>query len=153
MHYYKLKLNCIKHFWVVVRPLYPIWHVKDLTNVTNQFLISFSVFSSFLDHWNRPRLRESCVQALARQVEDQSHEESKLWSTSKPLAKLEKGLAKLSVVRWRKTKHFARQKHQFRKVCQNLVGCAKIWQGVPNFRKVCENHFVRTDLRDFSPEL
>ncbi|RVX00922.1 hypothetical protein CK203_026422 [Vitis vinifera] len=38
----------------------------------------------------RPRLRESFVQAMARQVEDQSHEESELWSTSKPLAKLGK---------------------------------------------------------------
>ena len=72
------------------------------------------------------------MQALARQVEDQSHEESELWSTSKPLAKLEKGLAKLSVVRWRETKHFARQNHQIRKVCQNL-------QGVPNFGKMCQN--------------
>ncbi|KAL6349628.1 hypothetical protein AAG906_035789 [Vitis piasezkii] len=34
---------------------------------------------------------------MARQVEDQSHEESELWSTSKPLAKLGKGLPKLSV--------------------------------------------------------
>ena len=47
VHFYKLKLNCTKHFWVVVRPLYPIWHVKDLANVTNQFLVSFSVFDSF----------------------------------------------------------------------------------------------------------
>ena len=59
VHYYKLKVNCIKHFGVVVRPLYPIWHVKNLASVTNQFLVSFSVFGSFLDHWNRPRLRES----------------------------------------------------------------------------------------------
>ena len=68
---------------------------------------------------------------MARQVEDQSHEESESWSTSKPLAKLEKGLAKLSVVRWRGTKHFARQNHQIRKVCQNS-------QGVPKFGKVCQ---------------
>ena len=47
VHYYKLKVNCIKHFGVVVRPLYPIWHVKNLANVTNQFLVSFSVFGSF----------------------------------------------------------------------------------------------------------
>ena len=106
------------------------------------------------------------MQAMARQVEDQSHEESEPWSTSKPLAKLGKGLAKLSVVRWRETEHFARQNHQIRKVCQNSQGvpkigrvcqilarCAKLSQGVPNFRKVCENHFVHTDLRDFSPEL
>ena len=90
---------------------------------------------------------------MARQVEDQSHEESELWSTSKPLGKLGKGLPKLSVAKWRKTKHFARQKHQFDKVYQNLAGCAKIWQCVPNFRRACENHFVHTDLRDFSPEL
>ena len=51
------------------------------------------------------------MQAMARQVEDQSHEESEPWSTSKPLAKLGKGLAKLSVVRWRETEHFARQNH------------------------------------------
>ena len=75
---------------------------------------------------------ESFVQAMARQVEDQSHEEFELWSTSKTLAKLGKGLPKLSVARWRKTEHFARQNHQF--------------------GRVCENHFVRTDLRDFSPE-
>ena len=50
VHYYKLKVNCIKHFRVVVRPLYPIWHVKDLESVTNQFLVSFNVFGSFLDH-------------------------------------------------------------------------------------------------------
>ena len=55
-----------------------------------------------------PRLRESFVQAMARQVEDQSHEESEPWSTSEPLAKLGKGLAKLSIVRWRETEHFAR---------------------------------------------
>ena len=48
VHFYKLKLNCTKHFWVVVRPFYPNWHVKDLTNVTNPFLVSFSVFGSFL---------------------------------------------------------------------------------------------------------
>ena len=48
VHFYKLKLNCTNYFWVVVRPLYPIWHVKNLANVTNQFLISFSVFGSFL---------------------------------------------------------------------------------------------------------
>ena len=47
MYFYKLKLNCTKHFWVAVRPFYPNWHVKDLTNVTNQFLLSFSVFGSF----------------------------------------------------------------------------------------------------------
>ena len=69
-----------------------------------------------------PRLRESFVQAMARQVEDQSHEESEPSSTSK-----------LSVVRWRKAEPFARQNHQFGRVCQN--------------------HFVRTDLRDFSLEL
>ena len=60
---------------------------------------------------------------MARQVEDQSHEESEPWSTSKPLAKLGKGLVKLSVVRWRETEHFARQNYQIRKVCQNLAGC------------------------------
>ena len=79
------------------------------------------------------------MQAMARQVEDQSYEESEPWSTSKPLAKLGKGLAKLSVVRWRETEHFARQNHQIHKVCQNLAGCAKFWQGVPNFGKVCQN--------------
>ena len=63
---------------------------------------------------------------MARQVEDQSHEESEPWSTSKPLAKLGKGLLKLSVVRWRKTEHFTRQNHQFRKACQNLERCAKV---------------------------
>ena len=68
---------------------------------------------------------------MARQVEDQSHEESEPWSTSKPLAKLGKGLAKLLVVRWRETEHFARQNHQIRKVCQNS-------QCVPNFGKVCQ---------------
>ena len=47
VHFYKLKLNCIKHFLVVVRPFYPNWHVKDLANVTNQFLVSFSGFCSF----------------------------------------------------------------------------------------------------------
>ena len=66
------------------------------------------------------------MQAMARQVEDQSHEESEPWSTSKPLAKLGKGLLKLSVVRWRKTEHFIRQNHQFRKACQNLARCAKV---------------------------
>ena len=86
------------------------------------------------------------MQAMARQVEDQSHEESELWSTSKPIAKLGKRLAKLSVVRWRETEHFARQNHQIRKVCQNS-------QGVPNFHSVCKNHFVRIDLREKSPEL
>nr|CAN60448.1 hypothetical protein VITISV_022548 [Vitis vinifera] len=53
----------------------------------------------------KPRLRESFVQAMARQVEDQSHEESELWSTSKPLAKLGKGLAKLSVIVYGKACH------------------------------------------------
>ena len=47
VHFYKLKLNCTKHFWIVVRPLYLIWHDKNLENVTNQFLVSFSVFGSF----------------------------------------------------------------------------------------------------------
>ena len=47
MHFYKLKLNCIKHFGVIVRPFYPNWHVNDLANVTNQFLVSFSIFGSF----------------------------------------------------------------------------------------------------------
>ena len=70
---------------------------------------------------------ESFVQAIARQVEDQSHEEFELWSTSKTLAKLGKGLPKLSVVRWRKTEHFARQNHQFGRVCENLARGAKIW--------------------------
>ena len=70
------------------------------------------------------------MQAMARQVEDQSHEESEPWCTSKPFAKLGKGLAKLSVVKWRKTEHFAGQNHQFGKVCQNFVRGAKIWQGV-----------------------
>ena len=92
---------------------------------------------------------------MTRQVEDQSHEESESSSTSK-----------LSTVRWRKTEHFARQNHQIRKVCQNsqgvtnfgkvsqnFVGCAKLWQGVPNFRRVYENHYVRTDLQEKSPEL
>ena len=65
------------------------------------------------------------MQALARQVEDQSHEESEPWSTSEPLAKLGKGLAKLLVVRWTETEHFARQNHQFCK-----AGCAKLLQGV-----------------------
>ena len=73
------------------------------------------------------------MQAMARQVEYQSHEESELWSTSKILAKLGKGLPKLSVVRWRKIEHFVRQNHQFGRVCQN--------------------HFMCADLRDFSPEL
>ena len=68
---------------------------------------------------------------MARQVEDQSHEESEPWSTSKPLAKLGKGLAKLLVVRWREIEHFARQNHQICKVCQNS-------QGVPNFGRVCQ---------------
>ncbi|RVW63365.1 hypothetical protein CK203_060572 [Vitis vinifera] len=45
-----------------------------------------------------------------------AHEESELWSTSKPLGKLGKGLSKLLVAKWRKTKHFARQKHQFCKI-------------------------------------
>ena len=63
---------------------------------------------------------------MTRQVEDQSHEESEPWNTSKPLAKLGKGLAKLSVVRWKKTEHFIRQNHQFRKACQNLARCAKV---------------------------
>ena len=52
-----------------------------------------------------------------------------------------------------KTEHFARQNHQFGRVCQNLAGCAKIWQGVPKFHRVCENHFMRINLLDFSPEL
>ena len=95
-----------------------------------------------------------------------AHEEPELWSTSKPFAKLGKGMPKLSVVRWRETEHFARQNHQIRKVCQNsqgvtnfgkvsqnFVGCAKLWQGVPNFRRVYENHYVRTDLQEKSPEL
>ena len=84
------------------------------------------------------------MQAMATQVEDQSHEESEPWSTSKPLAKLGKGLAKLLVVRWREIEHFARQKSsnsqgvpKFGRVCQILARCAKLSQGVPNFRKVC----------------
>ena len=47
MNFYKLKLNCTKHFWVVVRLFHPNWHVKDLANVTNQFLVSFSVLVAF----------------------------------------------------------------------------------------------------------
>ena len=90
---------------------------------------------------------------MAWQVEDQSHEESKPLSTSKPLAKLGKGLAKLSVVRWRETEHFARKKSSNSQGVPKFARCAKIWQGVPNFRRVCENHFVRIDLLDFSPEL
>ena len=68
---------------------------------------------------------------MTRQVEDQSHEESELWSTSKSLAKLGKGLPKLSLVRWRKIEPFARQNPQFGRVCENFAGCAKISQGVP----------------------
>ena len=86
-----------------------------------------------------PRLRESFVQAMARQVEDQSHEESEPWSTSEPLAKLGKGLAKLSVVRWKKTEHFARQNHQFGRVYQSFAGCAKITLCTPTFGKNLQN--------------
>ena len=86
------------------------------------------------------------MQAMVRQVEDQSHEESEFWSTSKPLAKLGKGLPKLSVVRWRKTS-ISQGK------ILNLAGCAKISQDVPKFRRVYQNHYVHIDLRDFSQEL
>ena len=84
-------------------------------------------------------MRESFVQAMARQVEDQSHEESEPWSTSKPLAKLGKvGKAISSKMEGNRA---------FRKAKSSNS------QGVPNFCKVCENHFMRIDLRDFSLEL
>ena len=82
------------------------------------------------------------MQAMARQVEDQSHEESEPWSTSKPLAKLGKvGKAISSKMEGNRA---------FRKA-KSLV-----LQGMPNFGRVCQsfarcakNHFVRTDLQRF----
>ncbi|KAL6343083.1 hypothetical protein AAG906_017895 [Vitis piasezkii] len=55
---------------------------------------------------------------------------------------------KLSIARWRKTKHFARQNHQFGRICQNLARCAKFWQGVPKFRKVCQSFAGQTPSED-----
>ena len=75
---------------------------------------------------------------MARQVEGQSHEESEPWTTSKPLSKLGKGLAKLLVVRWREIEHFARQKSSNSQGVPKFARFAKIWQGVPNFGKVCQ---------------
>ena len=75
---------------------------------------------------------------MARQVEDQSHEESEPWSTSKPLAKLGKGLAKAISSKMEENRAFRKAK-------------SSIWQGVPKFRRVCENHFMHTNFLDFSP--
>ena len=63
---------------------------------------------------------------MARQVEDQSLEEPELWSTSKPLAKLGKGLAKLSVVRWREIEHFRKAKSSNSQGVPKFAKCAKI---------------------------
>ena len=79
------------------------------------------------------------MQAMARQVEDQSHEESEPWSTSKPLAKLGK-VGKASSSKMEGNRAFRKAK-------------SSNSQGVPNFLRVCKNHFMRTDHQDFSPEL
>ena len=92
------------------------------------------------------------MQAMARQVEDQSHEESEPWSTSKPLAKLGK-VGKAISSKMEGNKAFRKAKSQNSQGVPKFARCAKLSQGVPNFRRVCENHFVRIDLRDFSPEL
>ncbi|RVX07077.1 Retrovirus-related Pol polyprotein from transposon opus [Vitis vinifera] len=128
--------------------------IKDFSKLARPLCELLVKDAKFVDSCPvRPRLRESFVQAMARQVEDQSHEEPELWSTSKPLAKLGKGLAKLSVVRWREIEHFRKAKSSNSQGVPKFAKCAKIWQGVPNFHRVCENHFVRTDLREKSPEL
>ena len=84
------------------------------------------------------------MQAMARQVEDQSHEESEPWSTSKPLAKLGKvGKAISSKMEGNRAFRKAKSSNsqgvpKFGRVCQILAGCAKFWQGVPKFHRVCQ---------------
>ena len=97
-------------------------------------------------------MRESFVQDMARQVEDQSHEEFEPWSTSKPLAKLGKvGKAISSKMEGNRAFHKAKSSNS--QGVSKCARCAKLWQGVPKFRRVCENHYEHTDLQDFSPEL
>ncbi|RVW18693.1 hypothetical protein CK203_099048 [Vitis vinifera] len=62
---------------------------------------------------------------MARQVEDQSHEESEPWSTSKPLAKLGKGLLKLSVgvPKFRKVKDPNAKVGVFLALNEGFYGC------------------------------
>ena len=126
VHFYKLKLNCIKHFWVVVRSFYPNWHVKDLVNVTNQFLVSFSVFGSFFLSLKQAKIEgEFCASY------DKTSWRSITWRIRvfeyfKTInSKMEENRA------FRKAKSSIWQGvPKFGKACQNLARRAKIWQGV-----------------------
>ena len=96
---------------------------KDLANVTNQFMVSFSVFGSFF---------------ITKTGQDWGRVLCKLWQgmlkinhmKNPSFRALQNPLPKLSIVRCRKTEHFARQNHQFGRVYQIFTGCAKILQGV-----------------------
>ena len=137
MHFYKLKLNCTKHFWVVVRPFfYPNWHIKDLANVTNRFLVSFSVFGSFSitktgQDWGRVLCKLWQGKLKINHMKNPS-----FGALQNPLPNL-KRIGKAISSKMEENRAFHKAKTlisqgvpKFGKVCQTFAGCAKISQGM-----------------------
>ena len=54
--------------------------LRTLAIISNQIVLSFGVFDSFFYHQSNPRLKESSILSMAKQMEAHFHEEQKLWS-------------------------------------------------------------------------
>ena len=82
-------------------------------------------------------MRENFVKSMAMQVEAQIHEESELWSTSQPFAKLGNRLPSQSEMQGKKSEKEIQQQ-AFRMVVRNFAHHAKPQEAAKEFRTPCE---------------